>query len=130
MFAKQVADAVQYHATIHGYLTNYLPNVDSIQILFQGQVVHAEAWTFATGGRVIDFEVSTAELANVVRNVGSRETAQVQILFRDGGVTIARSAIREIPVVDPPVTLINIANEAAYNALTTKPTNTFWYIRE
>ena len=99
VFVRQSTDAVQYHLTLHGYLTNHDDAVDNIQIMFQGQVVHSEAWTFARGERVIDFEVSTIELANVVRNIGARTTVQVQVRFRDGAVTQENTAIREIPVV-------------------------------
>ena len=117
-FERQSAAAVLYHVTIHGYLTDHLPDVDNIRIVFHGQLVHAEAWTFATGSRVIDFEAPTTELLNVVNNLRSRTTVQVQVQFRDSSTLVESSAIREIPVVEPRI--VRLANEAAYTALATK----------
>ena len=101
VFVNQRAAAIGYHLVVHGYPTNADPEVDNIQIAFQGQLVHSESWSFATGSRVIDFELSTIELANVTNNLRGRDTVQVQVAFRDGISTISNSAIREVPVEAP-----------------------------
>ena len=100
-FVTQRTTAVTYHLVVHGYPTNEEPGVDNLQIAFQGQVVHSEGWSFATGSRVIDFELSTIELANVTNNLRGRTSVQVQVAFRDGSSIIINSALREIPAEAP-----------------------------
>ena len=116
-FVRQDTSAQQFHVTIHGYLTDALPDVDNIRVLFQGQIVHQGSWTARAHSRVIDFEVSTTEAANVIRNLRGASVTSVQVQFYDGSNLDTNSPIRQIPVVAVTPTF-----SGDYNDLTNKPT--------
>ena len=117
-FIRQIG-VYQFHVTIHGVLTSELPDVDNLQIVFQGQLVHAEPWTARAGDRVIDFEVDVTESRNVINNLRTRTTVQVQIRYRDGNDLVLSSAIREIPVTMIGPTTIASAATISVDATTT-----------
>ena len=119
VYQRQAVAAQQFHVTIHGYPTDALPDVNNIRVLISGQVVHTEQWTARAHSRVIDFEVSTTESQNVLRNLRTATTVNVQVQFQQGGTLVENSPIRQIPVATGGLDLPAVILQAATNGCDT-----------
>ena len=119
VFNRRSTGTEIYHVTIHGYPTTAHSDVDGFRIIFQGQTVHTESsWTFATGTRVVDFDLTAVEHANVARNLRDRTTIEVRINFTDGGTNVVNSPIREVPVFDNSASAITYAASITWTPTT------------
>ena len=101
-YVKTNSEAITYHLYLHNIDTALLPNVNRSVARIKGQIVHNEAFNPATDTeQIVPLELSTVEVGNIRKNLGSDETIVVGLEFRhDSTVVFSERLI--ITVVDEP----------------------------
>ena len=101
-YVRPNREPITYYLQLHNIVSVLLPGVDNIRATMRGQVVHAAAFNPAADTeQVVSIELNATEIGNIVNNIGSDTTLNLDIEFRDSSTVVERHRI-ELPIVNAP----------------------------
>jgi len=101
-YVRTNRDPITYYLQLHNIVASLLPGVDTLVATMKGQVVHSASFDPSVDTeQVVALELSATEVANVVQNLRSDTTLNLDLVFRDGATEVVRERI-EIPIVNAP----------------------------
>ena len=101
-YVRPNREPITYYLQLHNIVSILLPGVDNIRATMRGQVVHAAAFDPAADTeQVVSIELNATEIGNIVNNIASDTTLNLDLEFRNSGTVVETHRI-ELPIVDAP----------------------------
>ena len=101
-YVRPNREPITYYLQLHNIVAGLIAGVDNIRATMRGQVVHSAAFNPAADTeQVVSIELNATEIGNIVNNIGSDTTINLDIEFRDSSTVVERQRI-ELPIVNAP----------------------------
>ena len=101
-YVRPNREPITYYLQLHNIVDTLLPGVDNIRATMRGQEVHAAAFNPAADTeQVVSIELNATEIGNIVNNIASDTTLNLDLEFRNSGAVVETHRI-ELPIVDAP----------------------------
>ena len=101
-YVRPNREPITYYLQLHNIVSTLLPGVNTVRATMRGQVVHSAAFNPAADTeQVVAIELNATEIGNIVNNIGSDTTLNLDVEFRNGATVVETHRI-ELPIVNAP----------------------------